>query len=157
MRCLLVRIFLQIRNATHALTFPCGTRSDFQDCVFRLPSAAFYQSTIKHLIAVLHLMVSLEVSFLTVPLKESVVLGGTVSNNLTVLPSGYIFQPSFRHSSIFWMKLTDFASCIGVRIFTAVTQWGVIHLALLPRFILRRRCPPNSTYKEQNLQNCFNF
>jgi len=46
-----------------------------------------------------YLMVSLEVSFLTVPLKELVVLGGTVSICLTVLPSGIIFQPSFRHST----------------------------------------------------------
>jgi hypothetical protein len=60
-------------------------------------------------------MVSLEVLFLTVPLKELVVLGGTVSICLTVLPSDIIFQPSFRCSSTFWMKLTDFASCIGVQ------------------------------------------
>jgi hypothetical protein len=61
-------------------------------------------------------MVWLEVLFLIVPLKESVVLGGTVSRYLTVLPSGIIFQPDFRRSSTFWMKLTDLASCIGVHI-----------------------------------------
>jgi len=48
-----------------------------------------------------HPMVSLEVSFLAVPLKELVVLGGTVSRYLTVLPSGIIFQPSVRHSATF--------------------------------------------------------
>jgi hypothetical protein len=56
---------------------------------------------------------------------ELVVLGGTVSRYLTVLPSGIIFQSSFRHSSIFWMKLTDFATCIGVHIAMVGTRWGV--------------------------------
>jgi hypothetical protein len=63
----------------------------------------------------------LEVLSLTVPQGESVVLGGTVSNNLTVLPSGYIFQSSFGYSSAFWTKLTDLASCIGVQ---ACVWWG---------------------------------
>jgi len=56
---------------------------------------------------------------------ELVVLGGTVSKPLTVLPSEIIFQSSFRHSSIFWMKLTDFATCIGVHIAMVGTRWGV--------------------------------
>jgi len=67
-------------------------------------------------------MVSLEVSFLAVPLKELIVLGGTVSRYLTVLPSGIIFQPSVRHSATFWMTLTDFASCIVVQLALAATR-----------------------------------
>lgn len=95
-------------------------------------------------------MVSLEVSFLAVPLKELVVLGGTVSRYLTVLPSGIIFQPSVRHSATFWMTLTDFASCIVVHTLRhGGHPSGDVPLAVLPRFILRRRCPPNSTIKDQ--------
>jgi hypothetical protein len=113
---------LGIQNATQVLTFPCGTRSCFQDCVFWLPLAAFYQHTVKRFLAGSYLTVWLEVSFLIVPQGESVVLGGAVSKYLTVLPSGIIFQPDFRRSSAFWTKLTDLASCIGVRIATVRTR-----------------------------------
>lgn len=116
---------LGIQNATHALTFPCGTRSCFWDYVFWLPVAAFSQHIIKHLLARL---IPYDLAWSLIPdcsTLELLVLGGTVSRFLTVLPSETIFQPSFRHISTFWMKLTDLASCIVVQLSLAETRWGV--------------------------------
>lgn len=54
------------------------------------------------------------VLFVAVPLKESTVLGGTVSRQLTVLPSVIICRSSVGYTSTFWMKVTDIASCLIV-------------------------------------------
>jgi hypothetical protein len=80
----------------------------------RLPEATFSHSNIKHLFARLTPYILARSLIRDCSTWELIVLGGTVSRFLTVLPSEIIFQSSFRCSSTFRMKLTDFAICIVV-------------------------------------------